>query len=291
MKRNGYTEFPCDVCLSKDAVEVPHSREYSRNEPIHICKQCGFVYVKLRRPPQKIADVWSKDIFQKGYTAHIPHVLARQTFVAGTLDNHVKLRGKSVCDIGAGEGQFLDIVRDRKYGASVFGIEPSEYNCKLLKSMSIPYFHGSMEAFLKSPERNNYRADVVTIMWTLENCQNPRGILKAAYGLLKEDGYIVLATGSRILVPFKKPLNMYISKNGADTHATHYSANSLRGILAESHFETTFINRYLDNDILCVIAKKRPLSKKIARETDNYLDVYNFFERWHADTQVYYKGR
>ena len=48
-------QFPCDLCGETDAVEVPHCREYTNGQPIHICRRCGFVHVKLRRSAEGIA--------------------------------------------------------------------------------------------------------------------------------------------------------------------------------------------------------------------------------------------
>ena len=118
-------EFPCDLCGSREAVEVPHAREYTNGQPMHICTHCGFVYVRRRRSASRIAEVWSEDLFGANYTAAIPAVKARLTYVAEFLDQSLGLRNKRVCDIGAGEGVFLDLIRQERYGASVFGIEAS----------------------------------------------------------------------------------------------------------------------------------------------------------------------
>src|SRR3990167_2103037 len=85
--RNRYTEFLCDLCASRDAVEVPHCREYTNNQPVHICKNCGFVYVKYRRSAYDIARDWSNVVYgnqftRTTYTARIPAVKARQVYVA-----------------------------------------------------------------------------------------------------------------------------------------------------------------------------------------------------------------
>jgi hypothetical protein len=282
-----YEEFSCDLCGSTDAVEVPYVRFYTNNEPIHICKACGFVYVIKRRTAQSIADSWSDDLYGDGYTARIPAVKARQTYVAEFIDTNIGLKGKDLCDIGTGEGQFLEIVRASEYGAQVFGTEASKKNCTKLAKSGINHFQGTIEDFSKSKQIKNYKADIATIMWTLENCRSCLDMLSGAYSLLKDDGYIVLATGSRILVPFKKPLNLYFSKNPADTHAFRFSANTLRGILAVSGFEVKFVNQYLDSDILCMIAQKKKKSVKISWIGDDFIKVYDFFERWHKETIHY----
>jgi hypothetical protein len=97
-----------------------------------------------------------------------------------------------------------------------------------------------------------------------------------------------VATGSRILVPFKKPLHTYLSAIPADANAFRFSANTLRDVLAVSGFEPIHINRFIDHDILCVVGKRVERNVVPTPTGDNYLDVYTFFERWHVDTQMYF---
>lgn len=288
-----YKLFPCDLCGSEDAVEVPHCREYTNGEVIHICKQCGFVYVKKRRSAFDIAKAWSDELYGAGYisaadySARIPAVKARHTYVADFLDVTINLRDKEVCDFGTGEGQFLEIIRKAEYGASVFGIEPSKQNCERLLELRIRHFNGTIEDFSASPEYMNYRADIVTIMWTLENSGSCKDVLSVAYETVKENGYVGVATGSRILVPFKKPLNLYFSKNPADTHAFRFSANTLRGILAVCGFKVICVNRYIDSDILCMVGQKCDKEAKIVWQGDDFAKVVDFFERWHKESLFY----
>lgn len=281
-------DYPCDLCGRTEAFEVPHARDYTGGQPIHICQHCGFVYVKARRSAQAIADEWSDSIFGSGYTAAIPAVKARQVFVAEFLRQTLGLKGKRVCDIGAGEGQFLAIVRQPPYEAQPFGIEPSKQNCELLGRMGIPAFQGTIEDYAAKRLREDQKFDVVTIMWTLENCHSCRDMLAAAHSMLREGGHVVVATGSRILVPFKKPLHDYFGKHAADTHAFRFSANTLRGILAVSGFEVEHLNRYIDQDWLAAVARRVERGTKVPWQGDDPLKVYNFFERWHVETQMYY---
>ena len=282
-----YEEFPCDLCGTDDAVEVPYARFYTGNQPVHICKSCGFVYVKLRRSASEIVGTWTKDLYGDGYTARIPAVKARQTYVAEFIDVNIGLKGKKLCDIGTGEGQFLEIVSKEEYGARVFGTEDSKTHCKKMTNLGIPHFQGTIEAFMSSSEIKKYKADIVTVMWTLENCRSCRDMLSGAYQILKEGGHVIVATGSRILVPFKKPLHLYFSKNPTDTHAFRFSANTLQGILAVSGFEVIHVNSYIDSDALCMIAQKKSKSQKIFWKGDDFMKVHNFFERWHNENVFY----
>lgn len=282
-------DHPCDVCGSDEAEIIPAVLKYTGGKAIHVCRNCGFVYVRRRRSAGAIAEDWSKNLFSGHYTAHQPFMKARHYYVAEVLALEVGLKGRRVCDIGAGEGQFLDIIRKPEYGASVFGIEPSRRNCELMTRMGIECFAGTIEDYMASPGADSRRFDLVTMMWTLENCEDPKRMIDAAYGILDDGGYVQLATQSRILVPFKKPLHYYLSAEvPLDTHCFRFSANTQRGILAQCGFEVVFTNRYIDDDMLLMIAQKTDRTREIPWKKDDYRAVIHFFDRWDSETQEYY---
>ena len=278
-----YTDYPCDLCGSEDAAEIEVARLYMDGQQLHTCRGCGFVQVRRRRSAQDIADDWSDELYEHKYTARIPAVKARQVYVAEFIDTEIGTQGKSVCDIGAGEGTFLDMLRAPPYDAHVFGIEPSASNGQLMDGLGIANFVGTIESYISLPNRQG-EFDLATIVWTLENCQSCRTMLDSARDLLADGGHVVVATGSRILTPFKKPLNYYLGPNTADTHAFRFSANTLRGALAESGFEVVGLNRYIDTDYLAAIGRKVDRADKPGWQGDDWRQVVAFFDRWHADT-------
>lgn len=288
LSADDYALFDCDLCGSADAAEIEVAGAYTNGQPVHVCRGCGFVYVRRRRSAERIARVWSEEIYQHGYTARIPAVKARQVYVAETIDTTIGLDGKRLCDIGGGEGQFLEILRGPDCGAEVFAVEPSADNCRMLADMRIPHFEGSIERYLASGAARG-RFDIVTIIWTLENCQSCRGMLEAGHDLLAIGGHVCVATGSRLLVPFKKPLHDYFSTNAADTHCFRFSANTLQGLLAVSGFETVHVNRFLDTDYLVLLGRKVERGRKIPWRGDDWRAVVDFFNRWHRETEDHYK--
>ncbi len=275
-----------------EMIEIPCSRKYTNQEPVHVCKNTGLVRVKELRSSSEIAKAWSEEVFSNDfgedtYTARIPAVKARQVYVADFADVSVGLKGKDLCDIGAGEGQFLEITSSSEYQANVFGVEPSAKNCSQLSNKNFRNFNGTIEEYAKSDLFEKQKFDVITIMWTLVNSYSCLDMISTAYDMLKPGGHIVVAEGSRILVPFKKPLNYYFSPLPVDLHPYHFSANSLKNLLKVCNFQITHENRYIDSDILCVIGKKVNPEIEQNYEIDNYIEVLNFFERWHVDTQMY----
>ena len=292
MNSENKIEFPCDLCNSKESIELPYCREYTNGQIFSICKKCGFIYAPYRRTAKEVADTWSNQLFgdpkvltHSSYSARNPHVKARQTYVAEFIDTHAGLAGKKLVDIGAGEGQFLELAQN--YGTKVFGVEPSVKNCAQMKEKNIPCFTGTAEEYLETLKENTEKADIVTTMWTLECSQSPQNLLKTAYHTLKNNGYVVIATGSRILVPFKKPLHTFLTPNPVDTHPVHFSYNTLKGMLAKNGFKVLKENPYVENDLLVVLAQKVSPQEQLSWQGDDYLKVADFFKRWHKESLHY----
>jgi len=283
-----FERFACEICGVDDAAEIPVIREWRPQSSIHVCRNCGFVYVQDRRSSEAIARMWSDEMFGREYTAKIPAVTARHTYVAEFVDSTIGLKGKMLCDIGAGEGLFLTNLREKGYGAELFGIEPSERNCADMTEASIPCFEGTIEDFLEDSKMSERRFDIVTIMWTLENCRSCRVMVDAAWELLRPGGHILVATGSRILVPFKKPLHYYISDYSGDTHPSRFSVNALHNLLVTSGFEERHVNRYIDTDYLVAIYQKTQKPDSVEFRKDDHRQVLDFFARWHKETSDHY---
>ena len=278
-----------------EMVEIPSSKIYKNNEYLYVCKNTGLVRAKHLRSAHEIATAWSDDIYsskfdEKTYTARIPAVKARQTYVADFAHVHLNLTDKNVCDIGAGEGQFFEIISGKDYRANCFGIEPSKKNCQQLLEKGFNSFEGTIEEYSQSDNITKKKFDIITIMWTLVNSASCLDMINAAFQMLKPGGHIVIAESSRILVPFKKPLNYYLSKLPADLHPYHFSANSLSNLLKVAGFKITTINRYIDSEYLCLIAKKINNFENDSFEVDNYQEVLSFFERWHIETEKFYQN-
>jgi 2-polyprenyl-3-methyl-5-hydroxy-6-metoxy-1,4-benzoquinol methylase len=296
----GFEDFGCDVCGSSEAVEVPHVREYTNGQLIHICKECGLVYVKKRRSFKEVADVWSYELFGKpgilrpnSYSALNTHTKSRLVYFAEFINAHTNLKGKKVCDIGAGEGYFLDLVR--QMGASIFGIEPSTPNCKLMKDQSMECFEGTIEEYMEDAKKHGhskakYVPDVVTLSFTLECTQNPANTLKITNSMLDVGGMVAVHTGSRIMVPFKKPLHNFLSTVPMDSHPVQLSFTALKALLAKTGFRVIHHNPFVENDNLCVIAEKMPDGADIDFEKEDYMQVVDFFERWHKESLHYRKA-
>jgi 2-polyprenyl-3-methyl-5-hydroxy-6-metoxy-1,4-benzoquinol methylase len=282
-------KFPCDICGSDDPLDIPCLIHYGLQGQIVVCRTCGFVYVPKRRSEQEIADSWSNEIFGAGYTSDVPYVQARLFWVAQEIASRIRLQDATLVDVGCGEGLFLDFIKRLQSDIRLIGVDPSEANVARLRSSGFEAVLGTAQQAANDSELNS-AADIVTLTWTLENSNDCRSVLAACTEFLKDDGLLVVATGSRILVPFKKPLGSYLtSSRPADTHCFRWSYRSLTNLLRQEGFTPVWHNHFIDSDWMLVMARK---SKSMSSSSDVSLpsrdDAYavvDFFEEWHAFSQ------
>lgn len=262
---------PCDLCESSDGTPIDYDPR------VHVCMGCGFVYVPARRSAAEIAESWDEIYERRIYDPAWPGVRARLFYVAEWLDQKISLKGKSVLDIGAGDGFFLEQCRSR--GAHPVGLDPSAANCDRIRARDIFAFHGAVEDF---PNFGTH--DLVTLNWTLENCGDLKTMLGFARGAMAHDGHLSVATGSRVMSGFRKPISSYFNLGiEADLHCFHWSHQTLTRAFTISELVRTAVNDYSQNDVLIVIGEHDRSEVERAPHPGNpSADVIQFFKDWQA---------
>jgi SAM-dependent methyltransferase len=257
----------CDLCSSNAWAPLP----LPDSKGIGICQVCGFVYVRDRRSAAEIAADWS-NVYGEGYNPDLwPAVKARLYYVREWIDREYGIDDKTtVLDVGAGTGTFLGVLSD--WAVDCQGIEPSGAG-EAHPQITI----GSVEDDLDLDQ-----FDFVTINWTLENCHDPIKMLDYARRRCKPDGRVVVATGSRILTPFKKPLSTYLGDNAPDLHCFRWSITTLAAAFAKAGLKMERINPYMECDWMVAAAVPLPEGTPVKPHLpfDPPQDVANFFKDW-----------
>ena len=256
----------CDLCSSANRLPLP------QDPRIAVCTACGFVYVSERRSAEEVAQAWD-DIYRNDlYSPRWPAVRARLFYAAEWVEQTIGLEGRSVLDIGAGDGFFLQQCRMR--GAHPVGLDPSPHNARHIRALDMTCHEGSIE---KIGPCGQY--DIVTILWTLENTTDCLAMLRYARERLLPGGHVVVATGSRILVPFKKPLSSYLNPDApADMHCFRWSYNSLDRATALVGLYPLDWNPFQECDWM--VGAFLAADWDVAAADDDPVAVLNYFVDW-----------
>ena len=281
-------EYNCDVCDSGECVEIPGVKKFTGGQPIHVCRDCGLVYHRFRRSPEEMAKYWGSLYSENNtnsskYNPDQPIFVARHVYGASFLENNVEsgLSGKSVFDVGIGKGQFLEKLLTK--GCFCSGIESSSQNIQILKHKGIPHYFGTVESY--SQDKKVDKSDIVTILFVLQNSQSATAMINMAYDQLVEGGLLFIMMGSRIMVPFKKPVGTYLMTLPQDVQPYHFSISTLQHLLAKCGFKIVSTNNYWDQDLMCVLARKESKDNNIEKMKDDYREVIKWFERWQAESE------
>lgn len=265
---------PCDLCGTTDSLDIPGDP----SGKIRICKGCGLVHVKERRSLSEVAAAWSDIYKNRGYDPEWPGVKARLFYVAEWLDQTIGLRGKSVLDIGAGNGQFLAYCHDR--GADPIGLDPDHGNVAKINARGITCIDGWAADDKLAPEG---QFDIVTLNWTLENTADCLAVLRYAKRCLAPGGHVVVSTGSRILMPFKKSLRFYLPQAidyPHDTHCYRWSDNSIKRAFQSAGlgYKKGWNDYFNRDEMICVAVH----GGETAETNDDPQLVKEFFQDWQA---------
>lgn len=96
--------------------------------------------------------------------------------------------GARLLDIGAGNGDFLDLARSA--GWAVQGVEPDRKAATVCRDRGLDVRVGGIEQFAE--ERGRF--DYITISHVIEHVHDPRGLLMQAFDLLEPGGCLYIDT-------------------------------------------------------------------------------------------------
>jgi SAM-dependent methyltransferase len=272
---------------------------------LFISKKTGTLFHSPNESTESSLKEWSQKIFSKKidtskikYTSENPIMKSRHYYSALFLNQHLKRNKKiMLCDFGAGEGNFAkELIRVNNRIVYNF----TEHSPKLFRKTkkiieknsknNFKSYNGSIEGIDNLKKFNNF--DCASLLWTLCNCINPLEVLRVINKSLKKNGLLIVSESSRILVPFKKPIdNFFVSEfETRNTHPWFFSYNSLSNLLEISGFRIISKNRFYDENDLVVVAKKMNEKKhKPKIIIDDSRKVLNFLKDWEKFTYLYLK--
>jgi 2-polyprenyl-3-methyl-5-hydroxy-6-metoxy-1,4-benzoquinol methylase len=164
----------------------------------------------------------SKSLFDKAYQSVKKMMLAQKL----KLINSFATEEKTILDIGAGTGDFLQYIS--KHNWKVSGVEPNEKARNLAKSKNLNLLR-DISSF------NNEKFDVITLWHVLEHIPNLKEQIEQFHHLLKPNGVLVIAVPNFESYDAKY-YKEYWAAYDVPRHLWHFSKQGIKRLFTKYNF-------------------------------------------------------
>jgi SAM-dependent methyltransferase len=232
--------LPCVVCGSSD-MELffrTWDRHYGIKGEYDLsrCRQCGLICVDPMLSEWELEKLYPDDYYsyqpvvtRKSWLRKLAKHLFRMPIP--THDPEFPTPG-TVLDIGCGSGEYL--IKMRKKGWRVFGVEPSRAGAIAGQKEGHEIFHGTL-AQAAFPDRF---FDYVRANHSLEHMPNPHQVLAEISRILRPNGKLFMGVPNTASLEFRI-FKQYWWHLCAPVHVYGYSLKTLRSILSQHGFRVT----------------------------------------------------
>ena len=266
------------------AVKLAFLKKFTKID-LYVSKKTGCLIPGYFHKNKKNLRVWEQRYKKKKYTSNSPHFLSRHIYTIENTKEIINFKNKRIADLGCGNGGLIKLLSSLYSFKEIIGFEASRQNCKVnskkMRNKRIKFINSSIENINEKNFKQYF--DVIFLTWTLSNTSNPLNILKKISKILKNNGHLIIAESSRILVTPNYTLNYYFSlekkMNTFLNYPWRFSFNSLNNLLMLFNFKTIKTNDYKHNDNMVLISKKTKKFKKNYR-VDKISSVISFFKKW-----------
>jgi 2-polyprenyl-3-methyl-5-hydroxy-6-metoxy-1,4-benzoquinol methylase len=193
------TKVNCPICEEQDCLLT---KENYYNYKLHFCNNCkGEFCIPFKTPSIEFYTNASDNESVRRHTVkskwHITHPSRQSKLLSNGL-------GKSILDIGCGNGDFAEFVAEKNF--KVTGIDIDEASIQNAKSRNLPnseFIKSTLEDFC----RNGLKFDIVSMFEVFEHVDNPKETIELIKKVLKPKGIFIGSLPSEERY-FAKKLNL-----------------------------------------------------------------------------------
>ena len=197
----------------------------------------------------------SKSLFDKAYQSVKKMMLVQKL----KLINSFATEEKTILDIGAGTGDFLQYIS--KHNWRVSGVEPNEKARNLAKSKNLNLLR-DLSSF------NNEKFDVITLWHVLEHIPNLKEQIEQFHHLLKPNGVLVIAVPNFESYDAKY-YKEYWAAYDVPRHLWHFSKKGINRLFTKYNFVQKSIHPLWFDSFYVSL-----LSEKYRNKSPNYFKAF-----------------
>lgn len=223
-----------------------------------VCAGCGFIYTNPR--PQE-------EDLQEFYDAYLRFGEISPYFREKQIDflcNNVPNVGGALLDVGAFDGSFLDLARQR--GFEVHGVEPTEEGVLEAKGKGLDVVKGFFNVAYANAMAERYH--IVSMLHTLEHVEDPLEFVRLALQITEPGGYVHIEVPDATR-PFADSIADFFSVQ----HLNHFTPQALRNLAARAGVKVVKVEQEKELWILRVLLQNTPEKTVLVNECESNMRI------------------
>ncbi len=217
-----YAERPCKLCSDQNATAVYRLHQTT----LYCCPRCDLHFIDYLDPdpPEQESEHSLSTVARQYIDQRQAEGSALHSARLALLVKHISLNQAQLLDLGAGIGQFQQLV-ERQTSCKTYGIEPSSLRRQYaLENFGLKLFSQHIDNPLwQSAYLEHFNA--ITLWDVIEHVNDPLKTLYYATRLLKPGGIIALDTPNRQVFPYRISETCYsLSKGRCPLFLEHFYA-------------------------------------------------------------------
>ena len=269
----------CDLCGSEDYTVIWDKTEREKKDILAsvvirdsagkiqhginvICNNCGLVYVLDKMTKQELAEFY-KTGYREIYKRNQKNKLA-SAHHADTAISILSQKGAlnfPFLDIGANDGQLVDLVKNVTGWTEVVGIEPGGSENKSVIGTNIEDYNPIT------------KFKCVTMLNTLEHVYSPTEALTKVHSLMCDKGHLLISVPDLFNTNIKNSMDVYLS----NAHLHTFSFYTLHAMLKKCGFVVSHrftVPEELGDKLYVLAVKGKPEVPEYKEQNGNILQVF-----------------
>ncbi|MBL42058.1 MAG: methyltransferase type 11 [Rhodospirillaceae bacterium] len=202
-----------------------------------LCKDCNTQFVNPRPTEKILKEFYSRSVnyefFAKNIFSRTEEVRLKKIFMprAKYLSKKIDTKGKTLLEIGAAYGFFVEAVKKLKLFKKIIAVEPTpDLAAKLRKKNNLVVIEKAYENIVMKE-----KVDVVANFEVIEHLYNPKKFLKWCYDITKPNGCIFLTCPN--ISGFETTVLGKFSTSVDHEHLNMFNPNSISLLLKNVGFK------------------------------------------------------